>query len=221
MNEAIEAIRSGDMPTFRRLLAEDPSLARARPDGQRTLLHTATDWPGHLPHATATIAALVAAGADVNAPFAGDHAETPLHWAASNDDVAAVDALLDAGADIDAPGAIVGGGTPLADAVAFGQWEAARRLVERGARVEPRHAAALGLADQVTVTDQDDLDLCFWYACHGGRREIAERLLAQGATLDWVPPWERLTPLDAAQRHGFTDLSAWLRSQGAHSATAL
>jgi 3-Oxoacyl-[acyl-carrier-protein (ACP)] synthase III C terminal/Ankyrin repeat len=94
-----------------------------------------TDWPGHYPNRAATVAALVAAGAEVNARFTGPHAETPLHWAASSDDVPVLDALLDAGADIDAPGAVIGGGAPLSDATAFGQWNAARRLVERGATV--------------------------------------------------------------------------------------
>jgi len=60
------------------------------------LLHVATDWPGHFPHVSASIAALVEAGADVNARFHGPHEETPLHWAASSADVAALDALLDA-----------------------------------------------------------------------------------------------------------------------------
>jgi ankyrin repeat protein len=44
----------------------------------------------------ATVAALVEAGADVNARFTGPHTETPLHWAASSGDVAVLDALLDA-----------------------------------------------------------------------------------------------------------------------------
>ena len=109
------------------------------------MLHVVTDWPGHVPEAGAKIAALVAAGADVNARFTGPHTETPLHWAASSDDVEALDALLDAGADIEADGAVIAGGTPMADAVAFGQWNAARRLLERGARTNLWQAAALGL----------------------------------------------------------------------------
>ena len=51
-----------------------------------------------------TVSALVEAGADVDAPFEGSHAETALHWAASSDDLEALDALLDAGADLEAPG---------------------------------------------------------------------------------------------------------------------
>ena len=32
----------------------------------RTLLHVATDWPGHYPNGAAVVGVLVAAGADVN-----------------------------------------------------------------------------------------------------------------------------------------------------------
>ena len=149
---AVEAIRHGDVATLSRLLKDQPDLARARIGGlpdtchatrmSRTLLHVATDWPGHFPNGAATVAALVDAGADVNAPFIGSHAETPLHWAASSDDVNVLDALLDRGANIEAPGSVIGGGTPLADAVAFGQWKAARRLIERGATTTLWQSAA-------------------------------------------------------------------------------
>ena len=113
---AVAAIHSGDVTALRRLLAEQPRLATARlgdNDGgmSRSLLHVVADWPGHYPNGAATVAALVQAGADVNARFTGPHTETPLHWAASSDDVDVLDALLDAGADIDAPGAVIGGGT--------------------------------------------------------------------------------------------------------------
>jgi hypothetical protein len=135
---AVEAIRAGDVAVLQRLLGEHPRLATARlgdhGDGRRTLLHVATDWPGHFPHGAATVAALVAAGADVNARFAGAHAETPLHWAASCDDVEVLDALLDAGADLDSPGAVIGGGTPLDAAVRSGATDLADWLRGRGAR---------------------------------------------------------------------------------------
>src|SRR5258708_2308955 len=47
---AIAAIQSGDVDHLKNLLRQDPSLATARPDGMRTLLHVATDWPGHFPN---------------------------------------------------------------------------------------------------------------------------------------------------------------------------
>jgi ketosteroid isomerase-like protein len=108
-----ETIRTGDAAALEQLLREHPTVAGARTGdargGQsRTLLHLVTDWPGRVPDAGAKIRALVAAGADVNARFIGPHSETPLHWAASSDDVEALDALLDAGADIEADGAVIG-----------------------------------------------------------------------------------------------------------------
>jgi hypothetical protein len=136
-----DAIRTGDLGRLQRLLVANAGLATARivdrgrcGEQSRSLLHVATDWPGHFPNATRTVQALIAAGADVNARFAGGHTETPLHWAASSDDVDVLDALLDAGAEIEATGAVIGDGTPLADAVAFGQWNAARRWWSVGRR---------------------------------------------------------------------------------------
>ena len=119
---------------LRAALEQDPGLATARPDGARTLLHSLVDWPGHRAGAPELLAVLIEFGADVNAPFGGpQHDETPLHWAASADDVVMVDALLDAGADLEARGGTIAGGTALDDAVGYEQWRAAARLLERGA----------------------------------------------------------------------------------------
>src|ERR1700737_1554718 len=170
----------------------------------RTLLHVATDWPGHFPNGAASVQALVDAGADVNARFTGAHAETPLHWAASSDDVDVLDALIDAGADIEAPGAVIGGGTPAADAPPFGPWNAARRLVERNARSTFWESSTLGLMDRVVAFFEsaeppgaEDITYAFWGACHGGQQSSAEYLLARGADINWIG-WDDLTPLDAA-----------------------
>jgi ankyrin repeat protein len=230
----VEAIHTGDQSTLQRLLRENPALATARlgdddPEGMsRTLLHVATDWPGHFPNGAATVAALIEAGADVNARFRGPHAETPLHWAASSNDVEVLDALLDAGADIEADGGVIGGGTPLADARAFGQWQAANRLVERGAETTLVDAATLGLMDRLEAyfagdipASPDDINRAFWGACHGGQQSAAEYLLNRGADLNWIPSWERLTPLDAADRSDATELVEWLRGRGAKSASEI
>ncbi len=223
------AIHAGDTATLRRLLAENENLAEARitdhRGNSRTMLHVLTDWPGGRPNGAEIVAVLVEAGADVNARFGGSHGEAPLHWAASSDDVEVLDALLDAGADIDIDGAVIGGGTPLADARAFGQWRAARRLVERGAAVTLTDAATLGLQDRVEQhfpgATQEDVDVAFWGACHGGRQASAEYLLHQGGEINWLPPWERMTPFDAALRNGFTDLADWLRVRGGRPAVEL
>ena len=191
---------------------------------ERTPLHVLTDWPGHVPNGRAVVATLVAAGANVDAAFGGAHAERPLHWAASSDDVEVLDALVEAGADIEAPGSVIDGGSPLADAVAFGQWRAAGRLVELGARANLWQAAALGLADRLErlldddpSPGRDEVTNAFWCACHGGQRATAERLLERGADIDWIGH-DGLTPLDAAVRSEADELADWLRSRGAHPA---
>jgi ankyrin repeat protein len=167
------------------------------------------------------VVTLMEHGADVNAQFIGNHKETPLHWAASCDDVAVLDALLDHGANIEAPGGVIGGGTPLSDAVAFGQWKAARRLVERGARASLWEAAALGMMPTVEAhftteasPAADEVTNAFWCACHGGQRETAEYLLRRGADMNWIGH-DGLTPLDAANRSHAEDVAAWLLSLGA------
>ncbi len=84
-----------------------PAAVAAAAPGARSLLHVVTDWPGRRPSGAVLVRMLVAAGADVNAAFRGDHRETPLHWAASSDDVDVIDALVEAGADLNAPGAVI------------------------------------------------------------------------------------------------------------------
>jgi uncharacterized protein len=228
------AIQSGDLDELERLLAEHPELARSRithrdacGEQSRSLLHIATDWPGHLPNAIETVRLLIASGADVNARFAGAHGETPLHWAASSDDVDVLDALLDAGADLEANGSVIDGGTALADAVAFGQWNAARRLLERGARANLWQAAAMGLMPSVvelaTATPPptpEEITNAFWCACHGGQRQTAEYLFDHGADINWIGH-DDLTPIDAAARSGADQLVDWLRTRGGTPAAQL
>lgn len=221
---AIEAIRSGDLETLERLLANEPGLATARivrpPGHTLTLLHVATDWPGHFAGAAKAVAMLLDAGADVDARYEGPHEQTPLHWAASSDDVEVLDALLDAGADIEAPGAFDGLGGPLDNAVAFGQWNAARRLVERGAETKLWHAAALGLTDRIAQRfaegpppSPNEVTEAFWQACHGDQQAAAEYLAARGADLNWIG-YDDLTPLDNARRSGAHELADWLAARG-------
>ena len=221
------------MERLRQVLSGDPDLVTARIVDDRgvgrTLLHIAADWPGHLPSVARTVAVLVEAGADVNARLVhpGPHGspETPLHWAASNDDVAALDALLDAGADIEAPGAVFTGGPPMSDAVVFAQWKAARRLLERGATTTIWQAAALGLVDRLRdlcatepMPSALDITNALWNACRGAQRATAEYLLDRGADPSWIGH-DRKTPLDVAQESGDETFVAWLRGRAGRADT--
>jgi uncharacterized protein len=199
-NAAAAAIRSGHLAALESFLAQNPAAVNARLDGQRTLLHVATDWPGHFPNVRQTIAALADRGADLNAPFLGQHAETPLHWAASSDDLEAL------------------------DAVAFGCWHAANRLIERGARSNLWQSAALGRLDHVqehftreSKPSPQEVTNAFWNACRGGQLEAARFLLAQGATLNWIGH-DHMTPLDTAVHNSRAEVVVWLRAEGAESA---
>jgi hypothetical protein len=234
--ELTRAIQGGDLDGLRRLVSGRPELASVHmigrhglPGGWRTPLHAASDWPGYFPAAPAAVDLLLEAGADPNDDTGGDRPETPLHWAASSDDLEVAVALIDGGADLETPGGSIG--TPLDNAVGYGCWHVARLLVERGAAVGALwHAAALGMLDRVEellaaspTPSREDVDNAFWQACHGGQRRAAERLLAAGAEINACPAYAgNQTALDQAikgdTRHHL--LADWLREQGAESGDA-
>lgn len=217
---AVTAIQHGDIATLQSLLLADPSLATVRIVDKgvgRTLLHVVTDWPAHWPNATQSATLLIEAGADVNARLTpSNHGETPLHWAASADDVAMIDVLVNAGADLEIAGAVITGGTPIANAVVFAQWNAARRLLAHGAQTTLWQAAALGLLDRVRAlvdadTSMRDVTNAFWNACRGGQRETAQFLLDRGADSHWIGH-DHKTPLQVARESGNEELIAWLQT---------
>jgi len=200
--ELTRAIHSGDLDALRRLLEERPELATVRMIGRkgveggwRTPLHAAADWPGYFPDAPAAVALLLEAGADPNDDTGGDAPETPLHWAASSDDVDVAVVLIDGGAELETPGGSIG--TQLDNAIGYGCWHVARLLVERGAPVDALwHAAALGLLGRLEELlgaspppSGDDVDHAFWQACHGGQLRAAELLLAAGADINTSPAY--------------------------------
>lgn len=228
----VQAVRTGDVDALRRLLDEVPDLASKRAvdnkGGSRTALHVVTDWPGYFPNGPVIVKMLIDAGADPNAPATGGtFSETPLHWAASSDDVDVAAALIDGGAGIEVLGGSIAGGTPLDNAVGYGCWHVARLLVERGAHVDKLwHAAALGMmsrVEELMASDpsptSDEINEAFWQACHAGQRRVAEYLLSRGADINGTPDYTSSTPLDAA---GDIDtrrntMVTWLKSKGAKS----
>jgi len=232
--ELVSAVHGGDVDLVRRLLSDNPDLARARfgssRGGTRTALHVVTDWPGYFPGGPEVVKLLIDAGADPNAlttgrdsATPGPGSETPLHWAASSDDVDVAVALIDGGADLETPGGSIG--TPLDNAVGYSCWHVARLLVLRGARVEKVwHAGALGMLDRLDELllpeiDPERVSQGFWHACAAGQRRAAERLLSAGADLNWEPDYAQGTALDAATGLGTQreNVIEWLRSIGARS----
>jgi hypothetical protein len=227
------AVRTGDVEAVRRLLRNDPALATARlvgrGGGTGTALHLVTDWPGYFPNGPQIVRLLIDAGADPNAlttsrgAQAGPGSETPLHYAASSDDVDVAEALIDAGADLEVPGGSIG--TPLDNAVGYGCWHVARLLVTRGARVDKAwHAAALGMLARLEALLGSDpaaaeVPQAFWHACQAGQRRAAEYLLSRGADLSWEPDYAHGTPLDAAAGLSTRqeNVISWLRELGARS----
>ncbi len=230
--DLVGAIHAGDVGALRRLLDENPLVSTARiidPHGtSRTLLHIAADWPGHFPNVSQTIGLLIERGADPDEPLLGGTApETPLHGAASSNDVDALDALLDGGADIESPGAIFTNGTAMSDAVIFANWNAARRLLDRGAKTTFTQSAGLGLTDRLAADFEmepkpasDQVTAALWHACRGGQLETVQYLVGKGANINWVG-WDHIAPLDGARQSGNQDLVAWLRNQGAKPAREL
>src|SRR5215831_4325070 len=226
--DLVSAIHAGDLDRAGRLLGEHPDLVAGPLGGSvgtRTALLVVTDWPGYFPNGPEMTRLLIAAGADPNARPSRDD-ETPLHWAASSDDVDVAEVLIDAGADIEAPNGSIG--TPLDNAVGYGCWHVARLLVARGARVDkPWHAGALGMLgrlDAILGSDPpaQDVSQAFWHACTGGQRRAAEYLLSRGADLGWEPDYAQGTPLDAASGLGTRqeNVISWLRELGAPSGEA-
>ena len=227
------AIHGGELDALRRLVDERPELAtvhmigrKGLEGGWRTPLHAATDWPGYFPAAPAAVALLLDAGADPNDDTGGDSPETPLHWAASTDDVDVAVVLVDRGADLETPGGSIG--TPLDNAIGYGCWHVARLLVARGAALDAVwHAAALGRLDRVEELlaanpppTEEDVNNAFWQACHGGQRRAAERLLAAGADIHAAPDYAgNKTALDQTVSPDTRRelLAGWLREAGATS----
>lgn len=87
------------------------------------------------------------------------------------------------------------------------------------------HAGALGLLERLEQLlapkpDPAEISQAFWHSCAASQRRAAERLLAAGADLNWVPEYARGTPLDAASGRNTRqqNVITWLSELGARQA---
>ncbi|MFO0500762.1 MAG: ankyrin repeat domain-containing protein [Acidobacteriota bacterium] len=229
--ELKRVIAGGEVEALRAMLDAEPALARARVAGpgreRRTLLHVATDWPGHFPRGRRRLRRCWSGGwtrrrrsraaTRRSGRCTGRRAATTWRRLMG----LAIDALLVGGAARESPGAIFTNGTAMSDAVIFAQWAAARRLLERGAQTTFTEAAGLGEMDRLRARWAEDpapgvemLTAALWHACRGGQEEAARFLVERGANLNRVG-WDGITPLDGAVQSGNRELVAWLLGQGA------
>jgi uncharacterized protein len=126
---------------------------------------------------TGAVRALLAAGADVNAP-AADGA-TALHWAVDADDESLVTALLAAGARADVANDLAI--TPLHLAAANGNEHIVRALLERGAN--PGAAASSGVTPMMEAARAGSTAVVRALAARGARGDARETARGQTALM--------------------------------------
>ena len=224
----VDSITKGTLGTLVDLLKQHEGLANvsvvaADKSWECRPLHYATDWPGHFPNIPETIRILIEAGAEVDTRGDDPNGETPLHLAASSNDVGALDALIDGGASMAALGASTDGGTALSNAINFGNWEAAQRLVERGSPATIGEAAALGMLERVQrcfeegKACRDGIQYAFWMACSRGHLDVVRLLLDKGAEINNGQDWGHgaETALSAAEKGKYQEVIKWLKEHGA------
>ena len=186
---AVKAVRSDDLETFRKLLADDPALATSRSTTSHpTLLQcVALDGSGK-PNNVAMAEILVDAGAELNEPFVAS---------ASIDNRPVAELLLDRGAAIDG----TSGWLPLEEALYWNSKNVIPLLLERGAKVQNlRIAAGLGRTDLI----ENFFD-------------IEGRLKPEAGKINW--PWGDLETIarsnhNAAGQKSLSDrVNAWQQDQ--------
>ena len=145
------------------------------------------------------VQALLAEGADVNAPQ-GD-GMTALHWAALNGDASLARVLLDAEADV-AAGTRIGFYTPLHLAGQSGAGEVVEMLLGAG-------------ADPSTPTEGAGAATPLHFAASSGNVRAVEALVAAGADVDAAEEAWGQTPLVFAASKGRTEAVRALLTAGA------
>ena len=209
LDRAVERIERNDARGLRRLLTDDPSLARRTgagvlPHWRWTLLHKATADTASLD----VVSALVDAGSDVNAQ--DNEGNTPLHFAVkrinreklpARDYEGIIRLLLERKADVHLVN--VAGATPLHTAAAFrADPSAVEMLIQAGADVNLKTLPSSG----------------GWTPLHGAAARnsagVAAVLLKHGADLS-VRDSREQRPIQVAVTGGFDDAANVIRAYAA------
>ena len=205
--EAVEAIVAGDAEGLKKLLRENPELARARStrEHRSTLLHYVSangvedfrqKTPGNIVEITEL---LLDAGADVNAEseaYGGGSTAlglvaTSIHPEQAGVQIALLQTLLERGARLDQPSAAGNAHSIVYGCLANGQPAAAEFLVSAGASLDMVSSAGLGRMALLKSyfdengaprppVDQRQMEAAFEQACWYGRKEAVEFLLDRG-----------------------------------------
>jgi len=232
---AVDAIVSGDVPALRKLLQQNPNLARERSmrEHRSTLLHYVSangveDFRQKTPQNIVEIAALLLdAGADVNAESEayGGHSTTlnltatSCHPQDAGVQIPLLELLLDRGAVI--------GANDVVGCLRNGRVLAAAFLASRGARLDLEGAAGAGLLDVVRASFDDAGNLKppatpeqrargFAWACEFGRTDVMDFLLGRGASVHDKLPHHGQTGLHWAAWEGHSETVRLLLSRGAN-----
>jgi ankyrin repeat protein len=236
---AADAIVSGDLATLKKLLNDDPELARARStrDHGSTLLHYVSangieDYRQKTPANIVEITRLLlAAGADVNAEsdaYGGRSTTlgltaTSVHPENAGVQLALLELLIDHGALIDGPD----GTSAVNSCLHNGRGKAAEFLATRGARLDLEGASGVGRLDVVQNLFNDDgslkppatqaqMQAGFAWACEFGRTDVVGFLLQRGVKANAPRSQESgETGLHWAAFAGHADLVRLLLRQGA------
>ena len=212
-------LTSRDLSRLRRLLAEEPELARikmehwrdhkqALPLGFMAMLRFDRERLG-LPRELSGTGAVAQALIDAGAPVDGDPGdkETPLITAASYGDVEVAEVLIDAGADVNAVSDTDSGGVPggsaLLHAAVFGMTDVLDLLVAVGAEVHSLEEAAA--AGDITGWLTPDAPLqarirALVFAADHQRLPVIDQLIDAGTLVDaFDEVWGRQALRIAAQ----------------------
>lgn len=236
LQEAMAAVKRGDLSHLRRLVQMQPDLLRAvdEEDHPSTLLHAAAASEHE-----AVVSALLELGAEVDAMTWA----TPLSLAASYGRTRNAWILLDAGGAFDARTNL--GTTPLATAVLHGHPEVADLLAARG--IVPRTLWVAAGAGELTLVKSflrpdgtlaqgaaayredpheygmpsrarsdeptEIIEEAFKYACANARRDVAQYFIDVGVDIDSEPHVG--TPLHWAAYSGHLDMVRFLVDRGA------